>query len=89
MGTRSNDRFEDGPPALGPYAQAVKVGDLVYTSGSVPLDPATGKFVEGEIEAQATQSLKNLKTVVEASGSELGKVVKTTVRQSLCWLQWA
>jgi 2-iminobutanoate/2-iminopropanoate deaminase len=60
----------------------VKVGDLVYTAGCVPLDPATGKFVEGDIEAQATQSLKNLKAIVQASGSELGKVVKTTVRSN-------
>ena len=57
----------------------MKVGSLVFASGCIPLDPATGQIVEGGIEAQAHQALKNLKAVVEASGSELGKVVKCTV----------
>ncbi|KAI4522074.1 Endoribonuclease L-PSP/chorismate mutase-like protein [Schizophyllum commune] len=69
----------NAPAAIGPYAQGVKVGSLVFASGCIPLDPATGQIVEGGIEAQAHQALKNLKAVVEASGSELGKVVKCTV----------
>ncbi|EIW87245.1 YjgF-like protein, partial [Coniophora puteana RWD-64-598 SS2] len=67
------------PAAIGPYSQAIKAGDLVFVSGCIPLDPGTAQIVEGGIEAQTTQALKNLKAVVEASGSELGKVVKTTV----------
>jgi len=67
------------PKAIGPYAQAIKVGDLLFTSGSIPLVPENMKIVEGGVEAQAEQCLKNMKTVVEAGGSELGKVVKTTV----------
>ncbi|KAI0347880.1 YjgF-like protein [Trametopsis cervina] len=67
------------PAAVGPYTQAIKVGDLLFASGSIGLDPAVGKLVEGGVEAQAEQSLKNLKAVIEAGGSELGKIVKTTV----------
>ncbi|KAI0803282.1 translation initiation inhibitor [Irpex lacteus] len=67
------------PAAVGPYTQAVRVGDVLYTSGSLGLDPSTGKLVEGGVEAQAEQALKNLKAVIEAGGSEVGKVVKTTV----------
>jgi reactive intermediate/imine deaminase len=75
----------EAPAAIGPYVQAIKVGDLVFASGCIPLDPS-GQLVSGGIEEQTKQALKNLKAVVEASGSELGKVVKTTVRshQSLC-----
>ncbi|KAI0801469.1 Endoribonuclease L-PSP/chorismate mutase-like protein [Fomes fomentarius] len=69
----------NAPAAVGPYTQAVRVGDLLFLSGSLGLDPATGKLVEGGVEAQAKQALKNLKVIVEAGGSELGKVVKTTV----------
>ncbi|EKM61836.1 uncharacterized protein PHACADRAFT_248704 [Phanerochaete carnosa HHB-10118-sp] len=69
----------DAPAAVGPYNQAVKVGDLLFASGSLGLNPATGKMVEGGVEAQAEQALKNLKAVVEAGGSEVGKIVKTTV----------
>nr|VWO97955.1 Benomyl/methotrexate resistance protein [Ganoderma boninense] len=67
------------PPELGPYNQAIKVGDLLFCSGSLGLEPSTGKLVEGGVEAQATKALQNLKAIVEAGGSELGKVVKTTV----------
>ncbi|KAI0829080.1 YjgF-like protein [Trametes gibbosa] len=69
----------NAPAAVGPYTQAVRVGDLLFLSGSLGLDPAVGKLVEGGVEAQAKQALKNLKAVVEAGGSEVGKVVKTTV----------
>lgn len=70
----------DAPAAIGPYVQAVKVGDLLFCSGCIPLDPSTAQVVTGGIEAQTTQALKNLAAVVKAGGSELGKVVKTTVR---------
>ncbi|KAI0325428.1 YjgF-like protein [Cubamyces sp. BRFM 1775] len=69
----------NAPAAVGPYTQAVRVGDLLFLSGSLGLDPATGKMVEGGVEAQARQALKNMKAIIEASGSEVGKVVKTTV----------
>ncbi|KXN85727.1 hypothetical protein AN958_10910 [Leucoagaricus sp. SymC.cos] len=67
------------PAAIGPYSQAIKVGSLVFCSGCIPLNPETMEIVPGRIEEQTQQALTNLKAVVEASGSELGKVVKTTV----------
>jgi 2-iminobutanoate/2-iminopropanoate deaminase len=68
------------PAAIGPYSQAVAVGDTLYVSGCIPLDPASMAVVGGGIDAQAAQALANLKAVVEGAGSELGKVAKTTVR---------
>ncbi|KAG8901554.1 hypothetical protein FRB99_005217 [Tulasnella sp. 403] len=67
------------PSAIGPYSQGIKVGNLVFASGCVPLDPSTMEVVPGGIEEQTTQALKNLKAVVEASGSSLSRVAKTTV----------
>ncbi|KAJ7657967.1 Endoribonuclease L-PSP/chorismate mutase-like protein [Mycena rosella] len=67
------------PAALGPYSQAIKLGDMLFCSGSIPLDPATAEIVAGGIEAQTEQAMKNMQAVLEAGGSELGKVVKTTV----------
>jgi len=67
------------PAAIGPYSQGIRLGDLLFCSGCIPLDPSTAQIVPGGIEAQTEQALKNLKAVVEAGGSELGKVVKTTV----------
>jgi 2-iminobutanoate/2-iminopropanoate deaminase len=69
---------EAAPAAIGPYAQANKVGDLIFTSGQLPLDPITGEMPEG-IEAQTAQSLANLKAILEAGGSNINNVVKTTV----------
>jgi 2-iminobutanoate/2-iminopropanoate deaminase len=69
----------DAPLAVGPYSQAVKIGNLVYTAGQVALDSASGKLVGEDAPAQAEQALKNLKAVLEAAGSSLDKVVKTTV----------
>jgi len=69
----------NAPGAVGPYSQAIKFRDLLFVSGNIPLDPATGEIVAGGVEEQAKQVLKNLRAVVEASGSDLGKVVKTTV----------
>lgn len=67
------------PSAIGPYSQAVKVGNLVYTSGQIPIDPATGVFVEGGIKEQTRQSLLNVKAVLEEAGMTMADVVKTTV----------
>ena len=68
----------NAPAAIGPYSQAQIVGSLVYTSGQIGLDPATGILAEG-IEAQAHQVFKNLTALLEAAGSSMSKVVKTTV----------
>ncbi len=69
----------NAPAAIGPYSQAVRIGDFLYTSGQVALDPVTGQIVAGGIEAQTTRVLENLKAVVEAAGASLGQVFKTTV----------
>ena len=70
---------KNAPAAIGPYSQAVRVGDFLYSSGQVALDPGTGVLVEGGIEAQTTRVLENLKAVLEAAGIDLIHVVKTTV----------
>jgi len=70
---------EDAPRALGPYAQAVATGDLVFCAGQVGLDPSTGTLVPGGIAAEAARALENLKAVLEAAGLGLAAVVKTTV----------
>ena len=75
---RSN-RVADAPQAIGPYSQAIVSPPFVFVSGCLGFDPKTGAFVDGGIEAQVYQALQNLKSVVEASGSEVGKIVKTTV----------
>lgn len=67
------------PAAIGPYSQAIKTDSLIFTSGQIPIDPATGEIVSGGVENQAAQVLKNLEAVLEAAGSSLGKVVKTTI----------
>ena len=67
------------PAAIGPYSQAIQVGNLVYTSGQIPIDPATGQFVEGGIKNQTRQSLLNVKAILEEVCLTMGDVVKTTV----------
>ena len=69
---------EKAPAAIGPFSQAVRVGNFLFTSGQIPIDPATGEIVEGGIEAQTERICKNLKAVLEAAGTGLEKVVKTT-----------
>ena len=69
------------PAAIGPYSQAVRVGDFLYSSGQVALDPGTGVLVEGGIEAQTTRVLENLKAVLEAAGIDLIHVVKRRFSQ--------
>ena len=70
---------DDAPAAVGPYSQAVKIGELVYTAGHIPLDPATGKMVEGDVQVQTDRALQNLQAVLKEAGSSLKNVVKTTV----------
>ena len=67
------------PAAVGPYSAAIQIDNLVYTAGQIPLDPQSGDLVAGEIEEQTRQSLTNLQNVLEAAGSSLEWVVKTTV----------
>ena len=67
------------PAAIGPYSQAVKTNGLIFASGQIPIDPKSGQFVEGGIKEQTKQVLKNLAAVLEAAGSSLNRVVKTTV----------
>ena len=67
------------PAAIGPYSQAIQVGNLVYTSGQIPIDPATGAFAEGGIKEQTRQSLTNVKAIFEEAGLSMSNVVKTTV----------
>ena len=65
---------DHAPAAIGPYSQAVRSGNTVYFSGQIPLDPATGALVEGDIEVQARRAFDNLKAVAEAAGGSLGQI---------------
>ena len=67
------------PQAIGPYSQAIEAGGFVFVSGQIPLIPATGELVEGSVEVQTARVLENLKAILEAAGSSLESVVKTTV----------
>ena len=70
---------DSAPAAIGPYSQAIQIGDLLFVSGQVPIDPSTGAIVEGDVKAQAQQSLTNQKALLNAAGTNMGAVVKTTV----------
>lgn len=70
---------DKAPNPIGPYSQAIRAGGLLFLSGQTPMDPATGQLVDGGIAAQTARALDNLKAVVEAAGSSLDRVVKTTV----------
>jgi reactive intermediate/imine deaminase len=70
---------DDAPKAIGPYSQAVRVGDTVYVSGQIPLDPLTGTLVSGDIEAEIRRVLENLKAIALAAGGSLAQVVKVNV----------
>ena len=74
-----NVSTNQAPAAIGPYSQANRVGDGIFTSGQIPLDPNTGEMVEATIEAQTEQVLKNVKAVLEAGGSCLDHVIKKTL----------
>lgn len=70
---------DKAPAAIGPYSQAIQIGQLLFTSGQVTIDPETGAIVEGGIQEQARQSLNNIKAILNAAGTNMGAVVKTTV----------
>jgi 2-iminobutanoate/2-iminopropanoate deaminase len=72
-------RTDRAPAAVGPYSQAITAGDTVWVSGQIPLDPATGALVPGDVEAQARQVLRNVGAILEAAGSGFDRVVKATV----------
>jgi 2-iminobutanoate/2-iminopropanoate deaminase len=76
---RQSIRTEKAPQAIGPYSQAIRAGGLIFASGQIPTDPATGQFVPGGITEQTEQVLRNLSAVLEEAGSSLDRVVKTTV----------
>jgi 2-iminobutanoate/2-iminopropanoate deaminase len=76
---RERIQTDNAPAAIGPYSQAIKAGGLVFVSGQIPIDPQTGQFVPGGIAEQTERVLKNLAAVLEAAGSSLDRVVKTTV----------
>jgi 2-iminobutanoate/2-iminopropanoate deaminase len=77
--TRTIISTDQAPAAVGPYSQAVARDGLIYTAGQLGLDPATGKLVEGGIQAQTRQALTNLQAILQAAGAGLGDVLKTTV----------
>ena len=70
---------QQAPAAIGPYSQAIQVGNRVYTSGQIPIDPSTGSLVEGGVKEQTRQSLLNVKAILEEAGLTMSNVVKTTV----------
>ncbi len=71
-------KTDKAPAAIGPYSQAIKANNMIFTSGQLPIDPATGAFPEG-ITAQTKQSLSNVKAILESTGTSLDKVIKATV----------
>ena len=77
--TRAKVSTNSAPAALGPYSQAIALDGMVYASGQIALDPTSGQFVEGDVQAQTHRVLQNLTAVLEAAGSSLANVVKTTV----------
>jgi 2-iminobutanoate/2-iminopropanoate deaminase len=70
---------DDAPAAIGPYSQGIVIGDLVFTAGQIPLDPATMQVVDGDISEQTDRALRNLSAILETAGTSLSSVVKTTV----------
>ena len=77
--TRTTVATEYAPAAIGPYAQAIVAGDFVFCSGQIPLDPTTNQLVQGDVEVQTRRVLDNLAAVLQAGGSSLAQVVKTTI----------
>lgn len=67
------------PAAIGPYSQAIRIGNLVFLSGQIPIMPATGEIVQGNVQVQTRQVLENLKCILTAAGTSLDKVIKTTI----------
>jgi len=79
MATKTIIKPAKSPTAVGPYNHAVRVGDLLFTAGQIPLDPATGALVPGDVKAQTEQVLQNLKSILDDQGLGFGNVVKSTV----------
>ena len=77
--SRTRISTDGAPAAIGPYSQGVRAGNLIFTAGQIALDPSTGQAVAGGIKEQTTRVLENLKAILEAGGSSLARVVKTTV----------
>jgi len=77
--TRSTIHTEQAPAAIGPYSQAVRAGDTVYFSGQIPLDPASGVLIEGDVTAQARRVFDNLTAVAEAAGGSLAQIVRVGI----------
>ena len=73
---------EQAPAAIGPYSQAIRIGDFLYTSGQIALDPESGIFLSGEIEEETEQTLKNISAILQAGGVNFENVIKTTVYMS-------
>ncbi len=69
----------NAPAAIGPYSQAVRAGNFVFSAGQIPINPQTGKLVEGDIQTQTRQVMQNLTAILEAAGTSLNNVVKTTI----------
>ncbi|HYP27503.1 MAG TPA: RidA family protein [Blastocatellia bacterium] len=76
---KERTQTDNAPKAIGPYSQAIRAGGFIFASGQIPLDPATGQMIEGGVKEQTERVFENLKAVLEASGSSLDRVVKTTV----------
>jgi 2-iminobutanoate/2-iminopropanoate deaminase len=70
---------DNAPAAIGPYSQAIRIGDFLYTSGQIALEPGSGIFLPGEIEEETDQTLKNISAILQADGLNLENVIKTTV----------
>ncbi len=77
--TKETIYSKNAPEPIGPYSQAIKFNNLVFSSGQIGIDPASGKLDDGDIKAQTRQTIKNLEKVLEAAGSDLTKVIKVTV----------
>ena len=72
-------KTQKAPSAIGPYSQAIKVGDLLFVSGQISINPETNEFIDGDIKIQTEQVLKNIKAILEAGNSSLGDIVKITI----------
>lgn len=72
-------KSQNAPAAIGPYSQAIRIGNLIFTSGQLPMDPVSGELIAGTIEEKTRRALENVKAVLEAAGSSMDAVVKTTV----------
>jgi len=77
--TKRTIQTEQAPAAIGPYSQAIRIGDFLYTSGQIALDPESGMFLSGEIEEETEQTLKNISAILQAGGVNFENVIKTTV----------